>query len=225
LRLRTRGVAAWCRGAAPTGRFAESIHEFYQEVIMKTRKLAKPLVAIVLLGLVGVAGAEAYKHQEAAGDSATQAEPKAPADQSMGTWDPRAEMQRIQAQMNRIFEESMQHFRSDQFFQPLPEEKQIAAETKITLQDEQDQYVVKAEIPNTNAKSINVGLDGRLLSISAETRNEQQQSNDQGQVIEQERYVSDFERAFTLPGPVTATGMHSDYHDGVLTVTIPKATS
>jgi HSP20 family protein len=124
-----------------------------------------------------------------------------------------------------MFEEAMQHYRSDQFFQPLAEEKQIAAETKITLQDEQDHYVVKAEIPGTKAESIDVGLDGRLLTISAENRNEQQQSNDQGQVTEEEDYVSDFERAFTLPGPVTASGMHSDYHDGVLTVTIPKATS
>jgi HSP20 family protein len=192
---------------------------------MNTRRLAKPLVAIVLLGLVGTVGAGTYKYHEAAGDSATQAEQETPADQTIGTWDPRAEMQRMQAQMDRMFEEAMQHFRSDPFFQPLTEEKQIAAETKITLQDEQDQYVVKAEIPGTKAESIDVGLDGQLLTISAETRNEQQHSNDQGQVIKEEHYVSDFERAFTLPGPVTASGMHSDYHDGVLTVTIPKATS
>ncbi len=192
---------------------------------MNTRKLAKPLVAIVLLGLVGIVGAETYEHHEAAGNSATQAEQKTPADQTIGNRDPWAEMQRMQAQMDRMFEEAMQQFRSDQLFQPLTGEKQIAAETKIALRDEQDQYVVKAEIPGTEADSINVGLDGRLLTISAETRNEQQRSNDQGQVIEQEHYVSDFERAFTLPGPVTASGMHSDYHDGVLTVTIPKATS
>ncbi len=192
---------------------------------MNTRNLAKPFVAIVLLGLVGIVGAETYKHHEAAGDNAPQAEQKAPADQTTGNWDPSTEMQRMQAQMDRIFEEAMQHVRHDQFVQPITKENQVAAETKITLQDEQDQYVVKAEIPGSKAESINVGLDGQLLTISAETRNEQQQKNDQGQVIKEEHYVSDFERAFTLPGPVTASGMHSDYHDGVLTVTIPKATS
>jgi len=192
---------------------------------MNTRKLAKPLVVIVLLGLVGIVGAETYKHHEAAGGNAPQAEQKTPADQTMGNWDPSTEMRRMQAQMDRMFEEAMRHVRSDQFFQPLTEENQIAAGTKITLQDEQDQYVVKAEIPGSKAESINVGLDGQLLTISAETRNEQHQKNDQGQVIKEEHYVSDFERAFTLPGPVTASGMHSDYHDGVLTVTIPKATS
>jgi HSP20 family protein len=192
---------------------------------MNTHKLAKPLVTIVLLGLVGIAGAETYTHHEAAGDSATQTEQKTPADQTEGNWDPWAEMQRMQAQMDRMFEEAMQRFRSDQFFQPATEEKQIAAEAKFTLQDEQDQYVVKAEIPGAKAEGIDVGLDGQLLTISAETGQEQQQSNDQGQVIKEEQYVSDFERAFTLPGPVTASGMHTDYHDGVLTVTIPKATS
>jgi HSP20 family protein len=192
---------------------------------MNTRKLAISLVVIASLGLIGVAGADTYKHHETAGGNATQAQQKTPADQTTGNWDPRAEMQRMQAQMDRMFEDAMQHFRSDRFFQPLTEEKQIAAEPKITLQDEQDQYVVKAEIPGTNAEGISVGLDGQLLAISAETRKEQQQSNDQGQVIKEEQYVSDFERSLTLPGPVTASGMHSDYHDGQLTITIPKATS
>jgi HSP20 family protein len=192
---------------------------------MNTRKLAKPLLAIALLSLAGIVGAETYEHHEAAVDSSTQADQKAPADQVMGKWDPWAEMQRMQAQMNRMFEEEMQQFHSDRFFQPLTEQNQIASESKISLQDEKDQYVVKAEIPGTKAESIDVGLDGRLLTISAETRNEQQQSNDQGQVIKDEQYVSDFERAFTLPGPVTASGMHTDYHDGMLTVTIPKVAS
>ena len=39
----------------------------------------------------------------------------------------------------------------------------------------------------------------------------------------QESYSSSFQQAFTLPGAVNASGMHSQYQDGVLTVTIPKA--
>jgi len=192
---------------------------------MNKRKLAKSVAAIVLLGAAGIVGAETYYQHEAAADNAPQAEQKAPDDQTTASQDPWAEMQRIQAQMDRLFEETMQQFHSDRFFQPLAQEKQIAAEPKVTLQDKKDQYVVTADIPGTRAESIDVGLNGRLLSISAQTENDQQQSNDKGQVIKEERFVSGFERALTLPGPVTASGMHSDYHDGVLTVTIPKATS
>ena len=43
---------------------------------MNKRKLVKSVVAIVLLGMVGIVGAETYEHHEAAGNSATQAEPK-----------------------------------------------------------------------------------------------------------------------------------------------------
>jgi HSP20 family protein len=192
---------------------------------MNKRKLTRSLVAIVLLGAMGIVGAETYYHHEAAGDNATQAEQKTPADRNTGSGDPWAEMQRMQAQMDRMFEEAMQQFRSDQFFQPLAEDQQLAAEPKLTLQDEQGKYIVTADIPGTRAESIDVGLSGQLLTISAETQNEHQQSNDKGQVIKDERYVSGFERALTLPGPVTASGMHSEYHDGVLTVTIPKVTS
>ena len=192
---------------------------------MNKRKLTKSLVAISLLGVVGIVGAETYYHQQAAGDNATQAEQKAPANQTNGSRDPWVEMQRIQAQMDQLFEEAIQQFHSDQFLLPLAEDKQLAAESKVTLQDEKDHYVVTADIPGTKAESIDVGLSGQLLTISAETLNKQQQSDDKGQVIKEESYLSGFEQALTLPGPVTASGMHSDYHDGVLTVTIPKVTS
>jgi len=214
-----------CCGVVLNGRFAESNHEINQEVIMNKRKLAKSLAAIALLGVAGIVGAESYYHHEAGGDNATQAEQKAPAGQAIGSQDPWAEMQRMQAQMDRMFEEAIQNFRSDRFFHPLEEDQQLVAQPKVTVQDKQDQYVVTADIPGTKAESIDVGLSGQLLTISAQTQKEQQQSNDKGQVIEEESYVSGFERALTLPGPVTASGMHSDYHDGVLTVTIPKATS
>jgi HSP20 family protein len=192
---------------------------------MNKRKLAKSLVAIALLGVAGIVGAESYYHHQAAGDNATQAEQKAPASQTIGSRDPWTEMQRIQAQMDQLFEEAIQQFHTDQFFLPLAEDNQLAAEPKVVLHDEKDHYVVTAEIPDTKAEGIDVGLSGQLLTISAETLNTQQQSNDKGQVIKEESYVSGFERALTLPGPVTASGMHSDFQDGVLTVTIPKASS
>ena len=192
---------------------------------MNKRKLAKSLVAIALLGVGGIVGAESYYHHQATGDNATQAEQKAPANQTIGSRAPWAEMQRIQTQMDQLFEEAMQQFHSDPFFRPLAEDKQLAAEPKVMLQDEKDHYVITADIPGTRAESIDVGLSGQLLTISAETLNKQQQSNDKGQVVKEESYISDFEQALTLPGPVTASGMHSDYHDGVLTVTIPKVTS
>jgi HSP20 family protein len=225
VQLHARGVAARCCEAVLTYRFAGSNHSFDQEAIMNKRKLAKSLVAIALLGVGGIVGAESYYHHQATGDNATQAEQKAPANQTTGSRAPWAEMQRIQTQMDQLFEEAMQQFHSDPFFRPLAEDKQLAAEPKVMLQDEKDHYVITADIPGTKAESIDVGLSGQLLTISAETLNKQQQSNDKGQVVKEESYISDFEQALTLPGPVTASGMHSDYHDGVLTVTIPKVTS
>jgi HSP20 family protein len=225
VQLHARGVAARCCEAVLTYRFAGSNHSFDQEAIMNKRKLAKSLVAIALLGVGGIVGAESYYHHQATGDNATQAEQKAPANQTIGSRAPWAEMQRIQTQMDQLFEEAMQQFHSDPFFRPLAEDKQLAAEPKVMLQDEKDHYVITADIPGTRAESIDVGLSGQLLTISAETLNKQQQSNDKGQVVKEESYISDFEQALTLPGPVTASGMHSDYHDGVLTVTIPKVTS
>jgi HSP20 family protein len=85
--------------------------------------------------------------------------------------------------------------------------------------------LVKADIPGAKESDISINLDGRLLSISAQTQTSEEQSSDNGQTIHEERYASSFQQAFTLPGPVQASGMHSQFQDGVLTVTIPKSTS
>jgi HSP20 family protein len=211
--------------AAPGRSFAQPTGELHQEAIMNEHKLALSVAAIALLGLVGSVGAATEHHQKVAGSEAPQAQQQAPGDESIGSTDPWAEMRRMQARMDRMFEEAMQRFHSDRFFQPLADEEGIAPEPKVTLREEEDRYVIEADMPAAQAENIDVGLDGRLLTLSARTQGARKQSDDQGQVIEEEHYTSSFERAFTLPGPVTASGMHSDYQDGVLTVTVPKAHS
>jgi HSP20 family protein len=37
-----------------------------------------------------------------------------------------------------------------------------------------------------------------------------------------ERFVGEFQRTLILPGPANAAKMKTEYHNGVLTITIPK---
>jgi HSP20 family protein len=140
-----------------------------------------------------------------------------------GTWDPwtlmHQEMMRMRADMDQAFDHSFQdvHNLSGNGFMP--------SNGKISLEEQGDNYVVKADIPGAKENDIQVNLDGRLLSISAQTQGSEEQKADNGKVIREESYASSFQRAFTLPTAVNVTGMHSQFQDGVLTVTIPKATS
>ena len=190
---------------------------------MNTRALRRPLIALGLLALAGAVGAQSYYTRELAQRVAAQ-EPAVPpvtaAAPASGPWDPwsaiHADMMRMQAQMDRMFDSTYPDLRTGGFNSP-------AGGGKVTLEAKGDDYVVKADIPGAKEGDINVNLDGRLLSISSQTRGNEQQTADNGQVVERGNYTSDFQEAFTLPGPVNASGMHSRFDDGVLTVTIPKA--
>ncbi|MEZ5543471.1 MAG: Hsp20/alpha crystallin family protein [Pseudomonadota bacterium] len=175
---------------------------------------------IVVLGVaaIGALGAQAYYTHELALRVAAQpdADPvyAAPLTHS-GQWDPWSDLQHLQAQIQRAFDQSfaaMQH--------PVAEDA-----ARISLQQQTNNYIVKAVIPGANESDIKVNLDGRLLSISSQTGGSSQQTASNGAVTGTETYSGAFEEAFTLPGPVVAADMKSDFKDGVLTLTIPKAAS
>jgi len=192
---------------------------------MNRHNLKRPLIAIALLALVGSVGAQTYYTHELAtkvADKEGAAEQKRPAPDEQSQWDPwsavHRDMMRMQAEMESLYDQAFHDFYSARFSNP-------PVTGSISLEEQGDDYVVKADIPGVQESDINISLDGRLLSISAQTSASKQETNAKGQPIEQDRYASSFQEAFTLPGPVNASGMHSQYQDGVLTLTIPKANS
>jgi HSP20 family protein len=191
---------------------------------MNRRAFRRPLITIGLLSLVGAAGAQAYyTHQlverVAARDTDTPAMAIAPTAAQGDPWAAmHADMLRMQAQMDQAFNNAFRDFHG------MPGMVTQTGANKVTVEEQGKDYVVKANLPGAKESDIDVKLDGRLLSISSQTQGSEKQTGDKGKVTQQESYASTFQQAFTLPGPVNASGMHSKYHDGVLTVTIPKAT-
>lgn len=101
----------------------------------------------------------------------------------------------------------------------------VPSEGEVTLLEEKNDYLVTVQLPGVKEEDLNVSLDGRLLRISAQSQSQERDTADNGQVVREEDYASSIQRAFTLPGPVDASKMHTQFGDGVLTVTIPKAVS
>lgn len=190
---------------------------------MKKPALKTALIAIAVMGGIGVVGAQTYYTHEIAQRIAERpdvgpGETQPPT--AYGQRDPWAEMQRIEAQFDRAFAGGFDAFRV-----ALPGDSHVADAAQISVEQQGDNYVVKADIPGAKEGDIKVDLDGRLLSISSQTHSDRKQTANNGAVTSESMYSSAFQQAFTLPGPVSAAGMKSDFKDGVLTLTIPKADS
>jgi HSP20 family protein len=114
----------------------------------------------------------------------------------------------------------------DNFFKGFPlqalnREFQNEPQMKIDVSEANGSYMVKADIPGVNKNDIHVSVDGNMVSISAEIKNEKEVKEDE-KVIHSERYYGSISRSFTLASEVDADKVQAKYADGVLEVTMPK---
>ena len=90
------------------------------------------------------------------------------------------------------------------------------------IEEEEDKYVIKADLPGVDKKDIDVKLENGVISI----RGEKQVEKETGKGTKRhrtERFHGTFSRSFTLPDAVQDERVDASYKDGVLKLVIPKA--
>lgn len=92
---------------------------------------------------------------------------------------------------------------------------------KLDVAETEQAYSIKAELPGMKKEDIKVDVDGNRVTISAETKRENEQKEGKT-VVRSERYVGQLYRSFTLEQEVDDTKAEAKYLDGVLELTLPK---
>lgn len=133
-------------------------------------------------------------------------------------WNPYAEIQHMQNEMEQMFHDSFSRFHMKT---PLGN---LSAAPDVDLQEKPDSYVVTVNAPGADESSMEVKLEDQVLRISIKTEQAKEETDDKnGKYQYRERFFGQFQRVLTLPGPANAAKMTTEYHNGVLTITIPKA--
>ena len=92
----------------------------------------------------------------------------------------------------------------------------------VDIEEEDDKYLIKADIPGVDKKDIEVNLDKGVLSIRGEKLVEKETGKGSKR-HRTERFHGTFARSFTLPTAVKADKVDATYKNGVLKLVIPKA--
>jgi len=134
------------------------------------------------------------------------------------------EFQKLQEDMNKVFENFHKQFFSDMSVPQIPTnimDSGFSISVRTDVVDKGDHYEIKADLPGVDQKAINVKVKNNILSIEAKTqRSKEDKKGDK--IIKQERFVGSFYRAMSLPSDANADKMTTDYKNGVLTINIPK---
>jgi HSP20 family protein len=92
----------------------------------------------------------------------------------------------------------------------------------VDIEEDDSNYLIRADVPGVDKKDIDVRLDNGVLSISGEKK-EEKETGKGTKLHRTERYCGSFSRRFTLPTAIKADKVDASYKDGVLSLTIPKA--
>jgi len=100
---------------------------------------------------------------------------------------------------------------------PLPSPAQI----KIDVKESERAYTVQAELPGVPKEDIQVSLDGNMVTLRAEVKQQDAQTKDD-KLLRSERYFGSVSRSFQLPQDIDQSESRAKYDNGVLTLTLPK---
>jgi HSP20 family protein len=79
---------------------------------------------------------------------------------------------------------------------------------------------VRLDVPGVEPKEIDIQLNGNMLTVSGRRKEEKEEKDKTFHRVE--RRFGSFSRSITLPCPVKEEAIEAKYHDGVLTITMPK---
>lgn len=130
-----------------------------------------------------------------------------------------ARMDKMNREMDVLFEEAFREFRS------APEHKDYFDEPRfgssIDLKEDRENYIFRAYLPDRSMKNVNVIVEDRVLKIEA-TEQDTTKKDDKAGTLHSTRKAA-YAQLVTLPGPVKSEQMKVEKKDGLLIVTLPKA--
>ncbi len=113
----------------------------------------------------------------------------------------------------------------DRFFSSQPEADASSVVTsqwipRVDIKEEQDRFLILADLPGVDPAAIEVNMDRGVLSIRGERRAEEKSEGERYSRVERAHGV--FYRRFALPESANPDGISATGRHGVLEIAIPK---
>ena len=90
----------------------------------------------------------------------------------------------------------------------------------VDILETEHELVVKADLPDVDAKDLDIRVENNILSIRGERKFQKQVA--ENNYLRVERSYGSFARSFSLANTVNSEAIKADYQNGVLTLNIPK---
>jgi HSP20 family protein len=131
---------------------------------------------------------------------------------TLSRWEPFRGATTLQEQVNRLF--------NDVFERNQHESSLSTWAPAVDIFETEHELVVKADLPDIDAKGLDIRVENNVLTIRGERKFEKAVTEDS--YLRVERAYGSFSRSFSLSNTVNPEAIKADYQNGVLTLSIPK---
>jgi HSP20 family protein len=90
----------------------------------------------------------------------------------------------------------------------------------VNISETDTNFELALATPGKTRKDFNVELDDHVLTVSSESKHEDESKTDQ--YTRREFRYDNFQRSFRLPETVDTAGIKAKYDNGILTIILPK---
>jgi len=100
--------------------------------------------------------------------------------------------------------------------------KSVATIPAANVKENEEGFVVELAAPGKQKADFKIELNHNVLSISSESKTENEEKDEKGNYTRREFSYSSFQRSFVLPNSVDADKISANYENGLLSISIPK---
>jgi HSP20 family protein len=118
----------------------------------------------------------------------------------------------LQEQINRVFGDGVGNTAEESNLTPWA--------PAVDIFETEHELVVKADLPEVNPQDLDIRVENNILTIRGERKFEKNVHEDN--YLRIERAYGSFSRSFSLASCVNSESIQADYHNGVLTLSLPK---
>jgi HSP20 family protein len=129
-------------------------------------------------------------------------------------WEPLSELEQVTDRMRRLLEQTFGGLGLS-----APGMERAGWSPLVDLEEQDDAYVVEADVPGVKPEDVDVELVGNELMVSGEIKEKERT----GTLRRQTRHTGRFEYRVSLPAHVDPEKVEAKLTDGVLEIRVPKS--
>jgi HSP20 family protein len=125
-------------------------------------------------------------------------------------WDPFRDMQRVQDEMNRLFDDRMLARNSES----------VGWTPNVDIFEDEEAVSLRFELAGVEPKDVDIRFENGVLTLRGERKLEREDKRENYHRVEVS--YGTFTRSFSLPGTIDAEKIRAESKNGVLAVQLPK---